>query len=143
VRTRSVTGKVSTEKATVNVPQFQADKVTLRWEHYPSERQRGLIGGDLLDGVRDTIYDLKVWIVDPSGIASVVYGRRGITETSHLIEIPLRPGPVYYWSVRARFHYRDRDAATPWSGTSTPQDPTCAVFPFPDTRRFRFRTRVD
>jgi hypothetical protein len=143
VRTGSVTPEVSAEKVSSSAVQVQSDMVILRWERYPSESQRGLINGNLLDGVRDTVYDLKVWTVDRSGIPSVEYDRRGIADTSHAVEIPLRPGPVYYWSVRARFHYRGRDAATPWSGEPTPQDLTCATFPFPDLRRYQFRTSVD
>jgi hypothetical protein len=143
VRTSGVTAESSAEKVSASAVQVSSNKVILRWERYPSERLRGMINGDLLDGIQDTVYDLQIWTVDPSGISTVVYDRRAIAETSHLVEIPLRPGPVYYWSVRARFHYRGRDAATPWSGVATPQDLTCAAFPFPDSRRFQFRTSVD
>ena len=143
VRMGSGTEGVDAEKVSVNAVQINGDRVILRWEQYPLERQRWLINGDLLDGIQDTVYDLKVWTVDRSGIPSEVYDRRGITETFHPIELSLRPGPVYYWSVRARFHYRGRDAATPWSGAATPLDPTCSAFPFPDSRRFQFQIRTE
>jgi hypothetical protein len=143
VITSNVSPEPSPQKVSSSAIEVQSDKVILRWERYPSERQRGLIQGDLLDGIHDTVYDLKVWTVGPSGIPSTAYARRAIADTSHAVEVPLAPGPVYYWSVRARFHYRGRDAGTPWSGEATPEDLHCAAFPFPDSRRFQFRTSLN
>jgi hypothetical protein len=57
-------------------------------------------------------YDLIIWDsgLDPEKtlpregeqLGSVVYQREGLSETSHQVDMPLKPNTLYFWSVRTR-----------------------------------------
>jgi hypothetical protein len=79
---------------------------TLRWE---------ALSDAIPDPVSDVVYDLKV--VAPDG--SVFYDRNGLRENRHRLEVPLKSGVEYTWTVRARFRSAGQRRVTQWSTLSS------------------------
>jgi hypothetical protein len=88
---------------------------TLAWESF-SEHARRAGAGDVVDQAREVTYDLRLWQALRHRTPLLVYERQGLTTTEHTLEMPLRAGAKYYWSVRARFVDEDgHTRVTTWS----------------------------
>jgi len=75
---------------------------TLIWEPLTEHAWRA--GAEAVaETAREVRYDLRLWQVLPGVVPLLVYERQGLTATEHTIEMPLRAGTKYFWSVRARF----------------------------------------
>ena len=76
---------------------------TLRWEAFK---------GDAVT------YDLMLWRAAGHNLGNLVYSRERLTESYHMVEIPLDPKTKYFWTIRARFSANGNTKVTEWSSRS-------------------------
>ena len=61
-------------------------------------------------------YDLKIWRAESNDLpGDLVYLRRGLLTTHHMLEAPLEPATRYFWTVRARYEVEGVSRVTPWA----------------------------
>ena len=61
-------------------------------------------------------YDLKMWRAESNDLpGDLVYQRRGLLTTQHMLEAPLKPATRYFWTVRARYEVDGVSRVTPWA----------------------------
>lgn len=99
-------------------PTVDSLRPTLAWEAFPRavdkqiEERRG--------GIGNVRYDLRVWEVLANRPPRLIYERRDLKNTSHVLEQALSPDRPYYWSARARFDLAGGVHATKWGYFQTP-----------------------
>jgi hypothetical protein len=62
-------------------------------------------------------YEVRIATVEDERPKEVVYHREGIVTAEHTLEVPLRRGARYYWTVRARYECDGRPCVTEWGAT--------------------------
>jgi len=85
------------------VPIVTSLQPTLRWEAFK---------GDAVT------YDLMLWRAAGHNLGNLVYSRERLTESYHIVEIPLDPKTKYFWTIRARFSANGNTKVTEWSSRS-------------------------
>ena len=91
---------------------------TLRWQSFPRDVDRTAAPA-VMERVSDVRYD--VLITEAIGLAPgpVVVAAGGIATNSYRLEVQLKPGRKYFWTVRARFELDGRQRVTEWATSAS------------------------
>jgi hypothetical protein len=92
---------------------------TLAWEPLPRRQPASDQAG--WGAAADRRYDLRIWDAFDDSPGAVVYERQGLERAEHEVEIPLKPGSTYFWSVRLRYAVGGHPRATRWGAINTPE----------------------
>ena len=84
---------------------------TLAWEALPTEYDRSVNTPKALLRVTDVTYQIRIGSV----YTDWSYSREGLSEPRHMVEVPLAPGEVYAWTVRACFRLDQQPRCTEWA----------------------------
>jgi hypothetical protein len=111
---------------------------TLSWDEFPSrsgKRQDAAVRSS----VSSVTYEIRLWkdkgeFYQHPGSAPA-YERKGLMQTSHLIEEPLEPSTVYAWTVRARFVVDGQTRLSSWEWTCTQASSRYYYFRIPEHER--------
>jgi hypothetical protein len=87
---------------------------TFRWEAFPPAEMIEGMAEDLVPGIADVTYEVRIWRAENDVPDSLVYARAGLIETRHRIETELAPSRSYQWSVRARFELNGEKRVSAW-----------------------------
>ena len=101
-------------------PVVDSRQPTLAWEAFPRANDGRADAREILSGISNIRYDLRVWQVLTDAPPMLTYERHGLSVPSHTLELPLSPGTRYFWSARARFDLGGRVHSTKWGYFRTP-----------------------
>lgn len=135
-------GRLSADNVIANIIEWTAVDTlqpTLQWQAFP-RKQDIEAAPDAMAGVSDVRYDLLVAREEHLAPADIVYARRGLTQPTHTLEVPLRPSTRYFWTVRARFRLAGRERVTEWGTTRSPGLDRITA---PSAASYRFRTTAE
>lgn len=97
---------------------------TLQWESFPIPDDKTADKMELLSGIKNVAYDLKIWRVENDFPVELVYARQRLPDCTHKIEYILKPSTTYFWSVRASFQLDGKYRTTKWSYSRSPYPPS-------------------
>lgn len=106
----------------------------LSWQEFPRSVDKNTAAEEMAQ-VKNVKYDLIVAVGDNGETPEVIYRREGLEETSHKLEITLKPNTRYFWSIRAQFELNGRKRVTEWNVTC-PFEQQLIV----DAQLYRFNT---
>ena len=109
---------------------------TLRWQAFPRASDTAIAPEDM-SRVRNVSYDLVIAREENMAPGEVVYARRGLPASEHVLETSLKPGNRYFWSIRAHFELDGRPRLTEWGAT---RFIVRESGPAPTRDSYRFRT---
>ncbi len=92
--------------------EFDAQGPILKWEAFPSSRDRDADDQGLLNEAKKISYDLRIFRVKTG---ELVVDQRGLQKPSYRPGSALRDGRRYCWTVRARFRLNGQLRLGPWS----------------------------
>lgn len=95
---------------------------TLRWSAFPTEFEKDRLEPDILSGIHDVTYDLRIWEAERNTRGELVYERSGLPEPSHKLHQSLEQNRFYFWSFRARFMYDGHHMSTRWASLRPTQE---------------------
>ena len=127
-------------------PVVDSLRPTLEWEPLPRPRDRRPENQDVIAGLKDVQYDLKIWEANDGHPGRLVYDRPGLTESRHRLTYPLGPATRYFWTFRARYQLDGEPQATRWAFSLAPVNPpmpatgSCNLDVIPDPNYYRFAT---
>ena len=93
----------------------------LRWEEFPSSKDRGADREGIIGQITKITYDLRVWEIPAPFVGELkpIYARTGLLTSSHQIDVSLKPSTQYMWTIRARFLLNGQPRITDWGKEST------------------------
>ena len=99
----------------MNFTRLDSRAPTLRWSAFPTDFEKERLAPDILSGIHDVTYDLRIWEAERDTRGKLVYERSGLPESSHKLEQSLEQNRFYFWSFRARFMYNGHRVSTRWA----------------------------
>ncbi len=102
---------VSSRRESDRFPVVDSERPMLAWEAFPRHVD---VRSEALSGVSNVRYDLRIWEAYADGPPRLIYERRDLPGTTHVLEESLPGGRRYYWSVRARFDLAGEVHGTKW-----------------------------
>jgi hypothetical protein len=112
---------------------------TFYWQRFPRAKDLEELAPHAGERIAAVSYELRLWKVgkefpEEGGIGraydykyswehecrdtdpgELVYSKQGLVNSKHILETPLRPNSLYFWTVRAHFTLDGKRRATEWS----------------------------
>jgi hypothetical protein len=108
----------------------------LEWEEFPGAQQPHTDGTtknflDLdLARTQNVTYEIRIWPKEGFSWGNTIYEKKGLVEPRHRLEVPLKPGTEYLWTVRARFEFDGNTRVSKWSKIVTKIPPGLSKIQF-------------
>ncbi len=116
-------GMFSSQKPETQFVELNSCQPTLKWESFPTAKDKKADAGHVLENIEQVGYDLKIWRVENGAPAELVYEREGLPQPEHKLEKALAPWTYYCWSMRARFKLHGERRLGEWSFSQWPWPP--------------------